>query len=232
MKRSSQFRSALFTTRRQFLGTCSVLAGGLAACSGFLPQARVGEIFVNDPGLSVYRAILDGLVRVILPFGHSRFPAIDSESILRRLLEMFPLENERRFLGLQKTLMLFEQIELFPVRSEPLIEEERKALDVPHRMPLGQFRSIVGQRLAHDETAFKEFRRSAGSRLARFTSLALEQKRGYFDLWGNSAFLVKREFHQGLKTLVMMTAYSMEELWDAIGYGGPLINEKVIGNPS
>ena len=55
-------------------------------------------------------------------------------------------------------------------------------------------------------------------------SLALGQQREYVDLWRRSGFLVKQQFYASARSLVMISAYSMEEMWAAIGYDGPVLS--------
>ena len=62
-----------------------------------------------------------------------------------------------------------------------------------------------------------------GNQEKSFTSLALPEKRAYFKMWGLSAYGVKRQFYQAARGIVMITAYSMPEMWTVIGYDGPLL---------
>ena len=67
------------------------------------------------------------------------------------------------------------------------------------------------------------FAHSRGDGLPNFSALRLVQQREYFDLWRQSGFLVKQQFYASARSLVMISAYSMEEVWTAIGYDGPLL---------
>jgi hypothetical protein len=53
--------------------------------------------------------------------------------------------------------------------------------------------------------------------------LPLEERRQYLALWRDSASIVKRQFHGAMRALVMVTTYSIDDMWAVIGYAGPLI---------
>jgi hypothetical protein len=195
--------------RRTFIGAVAVLAG---CTHSLIRQTKIAESFVLDPDWTTYRPILRDLIRIILPLDDPHFPKLTLDEIETRLISMFPLENEQRFLGLQRTLTLFEQVDLFPIVSSPLLLEEEKARD--------------GARpdLASDERAYREFAGAHAIRgAAQFTKLPAGAQRAYFLLWHDSAFIVKRAFHSGMKTLVMITVYSADAMWPTIGYAGPLV---------
>src|SRR4051812_2215677 len=88
-------------TRRDFLSACSVLAASLAACTGAGRGMRAAASFLADPAPGDYRPALRALIETVLP---PHFP-IDPGEAERRLLRMFPLEDEPRLLGFQKTLV-------------------------------------------------------------------------------------------------------------------------------
>lgn len=210
-------------SRRVFVGASPLLLAGLAACSrAFVEHARLAESFIVDPQWSAYRPVLQGLLRVILPIGDPGFPRLPIERIEQRLTSMFPIEQERRFLGLQRTLTLFDHAELFPLTSGPLLLEEEKARDVRGR---GAERDWVNALREHEERAYAEFvARNNLSRSARFAAMPPDAQRQYLELWRDSASVVKRAFAGSIRSLVMMTVYSSEEAWAAIGYEGPLID--------
>src|SRR5688572_14900655 len=122
-------------TRRDFLATCSVLAASLTACTSGL---RTAASFIADPAFDDYRASLRALIETVLP---PRFP-ITTDEVERRLLRMFPLEEERRFLGFQKTLVYFDALDLAPHVAAPLLAAERVALDVPERLSEQEFDAL------------------------------------------------------------------------------------------
>jgi hypothetical protein len=204
-------------SRRLFAGTLPLLVVGLANCSGaFVDRTRFAEAFIVDPDWNAYRLILRGLIRVILPIDQPDFPKVPTESIEQRLISMFPLEKEQKFLGLQRTLVLFDQIDLFPIVSGPLLFEEQKARD--------DARNVGAELQEADRRAYQEFIRAHGiAGRPRFEELTIDAQRAYYALWRDSPSLVKRAFHSTMKTLVMTTFYSADEVWPSIGYAGPLI---------
>jgi hypothetical protein len=210
-------------SRRLFAGTLPLLVVGLANCSGaFVDRTRFAEAFIVDPDWNAYRPILRGLIRVILPLDQADFPRVPIESIEGRLISMFPLEKEQKFLGLQRTLVLFDQIDLFPIVSGPLLFEEEKARDDAHERNLG------AELQESDGRAYQEFIRvQAIAGRPRFEELPIDAQRVYYALWRDSPSLVKRAFYSTMKTLVMTTFYSADEVWPSIGYAGPLIHRGV-----
>jgi hypothetical protein len=208
-------------SRRLFAGTLPLLVVGLANCSGaFVDRGRFAEAFIVDPDWNAYRPILRGLIRVILPLDRPDFPKVPTEGIEQRLISLFPLEKEQKFLGLQRTLVLFNQIDLFPIVSGPLLFEEQKARD--------DARNVAAELQESDRRAYQEFIRvhAIGGR-PRFEELPITAQRAYYALWRDSPSLVKRAFHSTMKTLVMTTFYSAEQVWPSIGYAGPLIHRGV-----
>ncbi|HKR62365.1 MAG TPA: hypothetical protein VJZ00_01435 [Thermoanaerobaculia bacterium] len=107
--------------------------------------------------------------------------------------------------------MLFEQVDLFPIASAPLVREEETARDGGHAD------------VAQDVEAYKQFASAhAIEGETHFTSLTSAAQRAYFDLWHRSAFVVKRAFHSAVRSMVLVTTYSDDATWPAIGYEGPL----------
>jgi hypothetical protein len=205
-------------SRRLFAGTLPLLFVGLANCSGaFVDRTRFAEAFIVDPDWNAYRPILRGLIRVILPLDQADFPKVPIERIEQRLISMFPLEKEQKFLGLQRTLVLFDQIDLFPIVSGPLLFEEQKARD--------DGRNVSAELQEADRRAYDAFIRAHGiAGRPRFEELPVDAQRAYYALWRDSPSLVKRAFHSTMKTLVMTTFYSADDVWPSIGYAGPLIH--------
>ena len=196
--------------RRLFIAAS---AAALAGCTGaLLRQTTIAERFIVDPDWAAYRPVLRDLVRIILPLDDPSFPKLSLDDIETNLMAMFPLEKEQRFLGLQRALTLFEQVDLFPIASAPLLLEEEKARD-------GEQVDLAPDVRAYD--AFADAHSIRGE--TRFTALPPEAQRAYFDLWRHSASIVKRSFPTTMKALVMMAVYSDEAMWRVIGYAGPLL---------
>jgi hypothetical protein len=203
-------------TRRDFLATCSVLAASLAACTTGL---RTAASFIADPAFDDYRASLRALIETVLPL---RFP-IATDEVERRLLQMFPLEEERRFLGFQKTLVYFDALDLAPHVAAPLLAAERVALDVPERLSEQEFDALCDAKTRVDAQSADAFFSQFG-RAARFASLAPDARSAWLRLWNASEFAVKRDFARSVRNLVCIAAYSSDQVWPAIGYDGPLVN--------
>jgi hypothetical protein len=208
--------------RRDFLATCGVLAASLAACSGAGTGLRAAASFLVDPPYEDYRPSLLALIETVLP---KPFP-LSTEEVERRLLRMFPLEEEKRFLGFQKTLVYFDRLDLIPHVASPLIAVERTALDVPERMSEEEFDALCDVKREREMRACEaDGRLRAGPTFAR---LAPDARAAWLDLWGASEFTVKREFARSVRTLICISAYSAEQVWPAIGYDGTLIKRERI----
>ena len=206
-------------SRRTFLRSCSALALSAAGCARLSPQTRLAYALLSDPPFNAYHTILVGIIRAILPFERREFPATPDQ-VEARLLRLFELEQDPRFLVLQKTLMFFEQTDLFadlaPVDAELTARDAReRGLDVA---------AVVSALRQQDRRLADAFARSRGDGPLSFSALRLVQQREYFDLWRRSGFLVKQQFYASARSLVMISAYSMEEVWAAIGYEGPLLS--------
>jgi hypothetical protein len=206
-------------TRRDFLSTCSVLAASLAACTGPGTGMRVAASFLADPAFDDYRPALRALIETVLP---PEFP-IDTNEVERRLLQMFPLEEERRFLGFQKTLVYFNDLNLAPHVSAPLIAAERVALDVPERLSEREFDALCEAKRHKDGQPIGPFFLLWGGK-AHFASLPPAARATWLGFWSESEFTVKRDFARSVRNLVCVAAYSSDRVWPAIGYDGPLVN--------
>lgn len=209
-------------SRRDFFAACSILAASLAACSTLTDRTRVAAAFIVDPPADEYMPALRDLIRILLPFDRAEFP-LSPAQVETRLLRLFPLEKERRFLGLQRTLVFFNQLDLIPHTAQVLIEEERKAADVPARLGRREFRQVIRQKVVREMATFSRFVEGLEPEARYFTALPRERQREYFEMWQESELLIKREFAGGLRYLVMVTAYSDDRVWPALGYDGPLI---------
>jgi hypothetical protein len=188
-----------------------VLAASFASCAS--DRFRVASSFVIDPAFDDYRPVLRALIETILP---REFP-LDVTTVEQRLLRMFPLEDERRFLGLQRTLMYFDQLDLAPHVAEPLLAAERIALDVPSRLSEQDFRIACRSKIERETNAWP-------GRLSHFADLDPDERLTYLRVWSTSEFTVKRDFAQTLRILVMVAAYSSDVVWRTIGYEGPLLD--------
>jgi hypothetical protein len=215
-------------SRRSLLQSAPFLLATLVRCTHALDgRARLAETFIVDPSWAAYQPTLRGIITAVLPFEVAGFPPITADEVEQRLIRLFPIEKERRFLGLQQTMVLFDQLDLFPLMPAPLAREESSARDLAERR--GDATQVLREVVAADQTAFAAFLREhaiAASSLPRFRDLPLGARRAYLELWRDSASVVKREFHGALRALVMVTTYSMDVTWPSIGYAGPLLPRK------
>lgn len=203
------------THRRDFLASCGALVLALSGCHSVLSRTQLANLELDDPHPDDYEPVLRALIETILPFEHPRFPRTSVADIQERLLALFPLEAERRYLVLQKGLMVFDRVDLFPLLQTPMVAEERALVNATA--------VAIAERAAQDQGLYEEFRRSFRSDAESFTALQPHARAAYFRLWGQSAFNSKRLFYHSAKSLVMVTAYSMGDFWRVIGYAGPLL---------
>ncbi len=201
-----------------FLTCCSALALASSGCARLAPHTRVGYTLVADPPLAQYTPILDGLIHSILPSERADFP-VSMAHVRVRLLRLFRIEDDARFLALQKALVLFDQTDLFAHRLVP-VQEEATALDAGARgLDLS---SVITRSHALDIDLYTRFARGQTG-AHRFALLPLDRQRAYLELWRDSGYLIKRQFYASARSLVMISAYSMDTLWPAIRYRGPLL---------
>lgn len=210
--------------RRDFLKACAALAltgPVLGGCGSLVSNSRFTRLLISDPAPEEYRPILAALIEAVLPFEHPRFPRIPPESVLGRLEEMFPLEEEARLKPLQRSLLLLNDAALFPHAFGPLLSEERKSLRAEGGLDGKAVERLLEEAQARDRSLHAAFAARPG---ARSTLVAMEPpaRREYLWMWSQSAFTLKRQLYRTTKALVMISAYSSPGFWGAIGYAGPL----------
>lgn len=208
-------------SRRAFLGCCSALALAYAGCARLSPETRTAYALISDPSVARYRPILDGLIRAILPFEQPQFP-VSPEDVRARLLTLFRLETDARLLVLQKTLVLFDQPDLFRHRLV-MAGDERRSVDADARGL--DVTALMATSHAHDTELYDAFVRGGREDVTSFTRLGLARQREYLDLWRRSGFNIRRQFYASARALVMISAYSMDAVWRAIDYGGPFVRQ-------
>jgi hypothetical protein len=206
-------------SRRLFLQCCAAIVLGAPGCAALGRNTRVAYTFINDPPPEAYRPILDALVAAVLPSELADFPVVPSQ-VARRLLTLYDLEGDSRFLIVQKMLLYFEETDLFP-NALPLIGQERLALDARERGL--NFDELVEKKEALDRSLYRDFAARGDAAERRFSALTLQRQREYLNLWNRSEFLARRQFYFSVRALVMIAAYSMDDVWAAIGYDGPLL---------
>ena len=213
-----ELSGAAAVSRRAFLSCCSALALAFPGCARLRSDTRLAYTLIADPPFEQYKPILDGLIASILPFERADFPT-SVEHVRSRLLTLFRLEDDARFLGLQKALVLFDQTDLFAHRLVP-VDEEARAIDASARGL--DVQSVMTGSHAIDIDLYQRFvKGQTGAR--RFALLTVDRQREYLELWRASGHLIRRQFYASARSLVMISAYSMDVLWPAIGYAGPLL---------
>jgi hypothetical protein len=215
---------AIPISRRSFLCACSMLALGLEGCARLLENTRSSSLAIAKPPAHAYVPVLEALVRTVLPFDHPRFPDVAPEQIMQRLITLFPLHaDDEDALAIRRALMIFDDVRLFPAAPPALLGQEREALDIGNRHS-GAWSAAAANLRAADERLYAEFSRGLQTTLpAHFVDLTPDSRGRYYQLWSQSGFSVKRHFYRASKTLVLVTAWSMDGIWQAIGYAGPLV---------
>jgi hypothetical protein len=210
--------------RRSFLASCSMLALGFTGCARLLDNAHLSYLAIDEPPPQAYLPVLQALVRTVLPFDHPRFPAVSPQAIDRRLAELFPFtQDDEDSLALRKALMIFDAVDLFPAAPAALLAQEADALGIDDQHSSG-WTETVGTKRAADERIFAAFSEgSQAMRPAHFVELTPEARVRYYALWSQRAFSVTRHVYRASKALILVTAWSMDEMWSAIGYPGPLV---------
>ena len=208
-------------SRRGFLVSATTLALCLAGCRSWTANTRAAYALVTDPPPDAYHPVLTGVIRATLPFEHPQFPALSPIDVEERLLRLFPVDRESRFLTLQRGLALFDQIELFPHAFAPIVAAEDPAPD--QRADRGDW---VARGVEADERRYAAFLSEWRPERPAFAQLPVAVQRAYLTMWMRSSFVVRRQFARSAKSMVTITAYSMDALWNSIGYRGPLVEGK------
>src|SRR5690348_2948197 len=99
-------------SRRSLVQSAPFLLAAIVRCTNALDaRTRLAEAFIVDPSWAAYQPTLRGLITAILPFEAAGFPSITAGDVEQRLIALFPIEQELRFLGLQRTMVLFDQLD-------------------------------------------------------------------------------------------------------------------------
>jgi hypothetical protein len=201
-----------------------MLALGMAGCARLLDNTRLSYLAIDEPPPESYLPVLQALVRTVLPFDHPRFPPVSPEAINQRLLKIFPFRpDDEKALTLRRALMIFNEVHLFPAAPPALLAQELNALGIDDRHSSAWSESVGTLRSA-DEGIYARF--SDGTQATppeHFVDLTPDGRVRYYRLWSQSLFSVKRHFYRSSKTLILVTAWSMDEMWNSIGYAGPLV---------
>ena len=196
-------------SRRDFLVGAGITAlAGFAAARWLRDAGLVGRVplwyyeLVGNADEGTGRAVMQGLVRTILPLDDAHFPVLGIERIERRVYALFHLEHNELF---HKSLALFNRLDLYPSIS-----------DLP----------FSWRTSAHDSQLYDEFKATVSRRGYKFAELPIAEQRSYLRMWARSSFAIKRRFYQSMKAVIMAAAYSLPETWPVIGYDGPLLRKR------
>ncbi|MDA1055660.1 MAG: hypothetical protein O3C40_35135 [Planctomycetota bacterium] len=189
-----------WATRREFLANCFALSLLVAPARG---QDSAGRASEGD-------AVLLALIGTLLPFEDPRFPQVSPQRLLERLRTLLPQENDEQRVAFQQALLLFDRPDAFP--DPAFMPREAGIAD-----------DYWPQIVADEQSSLLRFRESLREPADRFRDFQLVDQRAYLTLWARSGLGPRRRFYRSTKSLVMVTAYSMDEFWQAIGYGGPLL---------
>ena len=193
--------------RKQFVISSS--ASAFAALAWLRGAGGLKALAANaSAGLNAQTVALR-VVQTILPFEDPRFPKIDSAMVRSRMYAIFSLGEDTSFAS---SLTLFDSIGAWSNPPKPIVELETAQYGPPD--------------WAHDVNLLKHWSSTIDTNRSSFTDLNLRDGRSYLALWAKSAFGVRRRIYQSFKALVNSTAYSMDALWEVIGYDGPLVSSK------
>jgi hypothetical protein len=155
----------------------------------------------------------------MLPFDDPHFATITPAQVEAQANALLPINTSS---DIGRNLALFDDLSQFATPPAWLSQAELALYPAEDDERGGP--ALVSTREAADAKAFQtaSARWPAGS--TAFATLPLAAQRAYLELWARSAMGTRRRFYQAMKTLIMASAYSMEETWTAIGYGGPLLH--------
>jgi len=203
--------------RRSFLKAAAAfaVAGALPGC-GVFRNAQGSALLASLPHRDDYLPVLHSLFETLLPFEDPRFAALTREQVETRLLEYFPLGDASEYGSLRRALVYFNDLRLVPHSAAPIVDAER---DFLVSRGVAQADSEVDRRVAEDRFAANATSYSA----PLFTDLAPDERARYLSSWAASALIVKRRFYRSTKSLVMISAFSLEPSWRVMDYEGPLL---------
>jgi hypothetical protein len=182
-------------SRRRFL----VAAGGAAAA--FLS----GYGFGNAASSQV---TFGPLIETILPFSEDPFRAIGVAAIEARIESLFHLAAQPPF---RASLAAFMDVATFPAINPVIALVERQWYPG----------ADIEAQIAEDARSFAQFRDRYA--IADFAALNSDARAAYMNLWQRSAFGGRRRFYQATRTVILAAVYSIDSVWQAIGYAGPVL---------
>lgn len=144
----------------------------------------------------------------MLPFAEDPFRAIGPAALEARTESLFHLTSQPLFAA---SLAAFSDVRTFPAVNPLVAALERKWY------PDADIESGI----ASDARSFATFSRQHG--VDDFPALDQRARRAYTELWQRSAFGVRRRFYRSIRSVIFAAAYSLDSVWHAIGYAGPLL---------
>ena len=206
--------------RRSFLKAAAAfaVAGAIPGC-GVFRNARGSALLASLPHRDDYLPVLHSLFETLLPFEDPRFAGLTRGQVERRLLEYFPLGDASEYGSLRRALVYFNDLRLVPHSAAPILDAERDLLD---SRGVAQVDSEVARRVEEDRRAANGSPYSA----PLFTELGPAERARYLSSWAASALIVKRRFYRSTKSLVMISAFSLESSWRVMDYEGPLLGRE------
>jgi hypothetical protein len=169
-----------------------------------------------------WRPVMGALVETLLAFEHPDFPRIELAYVEERLFKHFPIDRSEHFEPLRQALMGFDAIRLFP-EVDGWITRSEAALLETDGFRREEIERAIAEKARADREGFEALLHEHGAEPAHFHAASLPWRRAYLRLWARSGFAARRRFYRTVKPMVLVAAYSLPELWQAIGYSGPLI---------
>lgn len=218
--------SELVLSRRTFLKACSILSLYVTSCAPLLKNSRATSMFLVDPSADDYGPVLCAVIEAVLAFEHPQFPALTVTDIENQLWEFFPLEREEKYRPVQRALMIFDDLALYASPASPIVYREFELFAHDKDLIDDNKQTKLDSILATERAHYQTYIESVGESAAEFSKLSVDARRKYLQLWATSEFAVRRLFYSSLKSLIMVSAYSRPEMWQAIGYAGPFLTLK------
>lgn len=185
--------------RSRFLISASALAA-----AAFLREVALA------PAAPAPQAQIEALISTVVPFG-AGFPLAEPSQVVQRMETLFHLRENAAF---QASLAAFASVGAFTAPPAELFELERSADE----------RAVPEQLLEHDRRAFRDSGLAKTQSFAEFTP---EERARYVRLWTQSAFSIRRRFYMSIRAVTFEAFYSMPQVWEAIGYAGPILHKGV-----
>lgn len=208
-------------SRRELLQTAALLALSSEGCAPLAQNLRLAVVASGGLSTPALAKLLRALIQAVLAYDHPDFAAGTQGAVAQQLLHYFPIDSDPQLDSLRTALAVFERMDLFATLPPPMRSAERTLLRA-EGCAEADVASLVSQAEAADLRAFDALRRSGLG--TRFSDADLPTARAYLDLWSRSAFLMRRRIYRAVRSMILVSAYSLPAHWPAIGYDGPLVD--------